>query len=502
MTARYSGIFASACLLICISVRVSCAQPASDRQIVHVLNRLAFGPTLEDFHHVQSIGVDRYIVEQLNPGSITEPLELRWRIAALDTLRYNAVQLRQLYGLPTPIRGFKLPPELEKTQRERARAIVQQAAQARVIRAILSRRQLEEVMVDFWFNHFNVFAGKDLDHLWIGDYERQAIRPFALGRFRDLLFATTKHPAMLVYLDNTLSTAPGSSGARGNRSGLNENFAREVMELHTLGADGGYTQEDVITLARILTGWSINRSDPREFPDNAAVFEGARHDFAPKVFLGHAVRSRGKAEGEEALEILAKNPATAHHIAFELAQYFIADEPPAPVVEQLAARFIATDGNIREVLSVLFASPEFWESYGQKYKTPYHFVISAVRAAGAPVDNTRPLLDTMSQLGMPLFGCLTPDGYKNTEDAWLSPDATARRINFAAALAAGKLPTGAALGPYADLLSSRAARPVDTGRLEEIFGATMMNSTRLAVAEAPPALRTTLILGSPDFMRR
>jgi len=503
MPARWSGILAAACLLICLPMlQTAHAEPVFDREIIHVLNRLAFGPTLEDFHHVRSIGVDRYIAEQLHPESIPEPFELRWRIAALDTLRYNAAQLRQLYGLPSPIRGFKVPPELAKAQRERARAIVQQAAQARILRSLLSRRQLEEVMVDFWFNHFNVFSGKDLDHLWIGDYERQAIRPFALGRFRDLLFATTKHPAMLVYLDNTLSTAPGSPGARGNRNGLNENFAREVMELHTLGADGGYTQEDVITLARILSGWSINRPDAREFPDQAAVFEGTRHDFSPKVFLGYALRSRGKAEGEEALDILAKAPATARHIAFELAQYFVADEPPTSLVDQLAARFLATDGNIREVVSVLFASREFWESYGQKYKTPYQFVISAVRATGVPVDNTRPLLTTMSQLGMPLFGCPTPDGYKNTQDAWLSPDATARRINFAAALARGELLTGTALGPYEELLRPPAASPVSTAHLEEIFGSIMMAATRQTVADAPLPLRAALILGSPDFMRR
>ena len=499
MPARYSVILAAACLLICMPVLpVTGAGPVSDRRIIHVLNRLAFGPTLEDFHHVRSIGVDRYIAEQLDPESIPEPFELEWRIAALQTLRYNAAQLRRLYGPLPAVRGFSLPPELEKAQRERAQTIVQQAAQARVLRAVLSRRQLQEVMVDFWFNHFNVFAGKDLDHLWIGDYERQVIRPFALGRFRDLLFAATKHPAMLVYLDNTLSTAPGSPGARRNSSGLNENFAREVMELHTLGAEGGYTQEDVITLARILTGWSINRPDAREFPDHAAVFEGTRHDFGPKVFLGHALRSRGKAEGEEALEILAKSPATAHHIAFELAQYFVADDPPTPLVDELAAQFLATDGNIREVLSTLFASREFWESYSQKYKTPYHFVISTVRAAGAPVDNTRPLLGTMSQLGMPLFGCLTPDGYKNTEGAWLSPDATARRINFAAALARGNLP----LSSLPDPLRPHAASPVDVARLEEIFGSTLSSATRETVAEAPPGLRAALILGSPDLMRR
>jgi len=508
MPAQYSGILAAACLLIFVPVlQVAHADPVSDRQIIHVLNRLAFGPTLEDFRLVRSIGVERYIAEQLNPESIPEPFELRWRMAALDTLRFNAVQLRQFYGPLPAIRGFKLFPELVKGQRERARAIVQQAAEARILRAVLSRRQLQEVMVDFWFNHFNIYADKDLDHLWIGDYEQRAIRPFALGRFRDLLFAATKHPAMLVYLDNTLSTAPGSPASRGSRSGLNENFAREVMELHTLGVDGGYTQEDVITLARILTGWRINRPDAREFPDHAAVFEGARHDFSPKVFLGHTLRSKGKAEGEEALDILAKSPATARHIAFELAQYFVADEPPKLLVEQLAERFLATDGNIREVLRSIFASREFWESHNQKYKTPYQFVISAVRAAGAPLGNTRPLLATMSQLGMPLFGCLTPDGYKNTESAWLSPDATARRINFAAALAQGNLSlsdpaTSAAPDPHSAPPLPHAANPADAARLEEIFDSTMSTATRKAVAGAPQGLRAALILGSPDFTAR
>ena len=316
------------------------------------------------------------------PKSIPEPIELRWRLAQLDTLKLNPVQLRQLYGPLRSLRGFKPNPELEKAQRERVQIILRDASEARILRALLSPRQLHEVMVDFWFNHFNVFSGKGLDDVWIGNYEQQAIRPFVLGRFRDLLFATTKHPAMLVYLDNALSTAPGSPGARGRQKGLNENFAREVMELHTLGANGGYTQEDVVTLARVLTGWGVNPPNARMFPEYAAVFEGARHDYSPKVFLGHPLKSRGKAEGEEALDILAHSPATAHHIAFELAQYFVADEPPPGLVERLAARFLETDGNIREVLRTLFASNEFWDSRGAKYKTPYQFVISAVRAAG------------------------------------------------------------------------------------------------------------------------
>jgi uncharacterized protein (DUF1800 family) len=505
MVTRFAGILGAACLLVWLSaLRASGAEPVSDGQIIHVLNRLAFGPTLEEFRHVRTIGVDRYIAEQLDPGSIEEPIELRWRLAQLDTLKLNPVQLRQLYGPLRILRGFKPSAELERAQQERVRIILRDAAEARILRAVLSRHQLQEVMVDIWFNHFNVFAGKGLDDVWIGNYEQQAIRPVALGRFRDLLFATTKHPAMLVYLDNTLSTAPGSPGARGNRAGLNENFAREVMELHTLGADGGYTQEDVITLARILTGWGVNPPEARAYPESAAVFEGRRHDYSPKVFLGHTLKSSGKAEGEEALDILARSPATAHHISYELAQYFVSDDPPPALVDRLAARFQETDGNIREILKTLFTSREFRDSDGRKYKTPYHFVVSAARAAGVPVDNVRPLLGTMDRLGMPLFGCLTPDGYKNTEDAWLSPDATTRRVSFATAFARGGLPvsgaSGASLAPGVDPPAK--AHMVDAAHLTAIFGSTMTGPTREAIAQAPPALHAALILGGPDFMRR
>jgi uncharacterized protein (DUF1800 family) len=208
------------------------------------------------------------------------------------------------------------------------------------------------------------------------------------------------------------------------------------------------------------------------------------------VFLGHTLKSRGKAEGEEALDILARSPATARRIGFELAQYLVADEPPAALVNRLAARFVETEGDIREVLKTLFASSEFWDSYGQKYKTPYQFVISAVRAAGVSVGDVRPLLSAMDQLGMPLYGCLTPDGYKNTEEAWLSPDATTRRIGFATALARGSLGVTAH------------RNPVDAGRLATIFGAAIASATHEIVKSAPQVLRAALILGSPDFMRR
>jgi Protein of unknown function (DUF1800) len=496
MPVRYGRILAAACLLLLLLLllaeRASAAD--SDRQVIHVLNRLAFGPSLDDFNYVKMVGVERYIAEQLDPAAIPEPITLRFRLARLDTLGLDSVALRQLYGPLRPVMGVKPTADEVKAQQARAALVVRDAAAARVFEAVLSRRQLQQVMVNFWFNHFNIFAGEGLDRVWIGNYEKQAIRPYALGHFRDLLFAVAKHPAMLVYLDNTENAARG----------LNENFAREVMELHTLGVDGGYTQADVTTLARIFTGWRVNPPNSQKFPGVAAVFEGARHDYEPKVFLGRKLVAQGKAEGEEALNMLAASPATARHIAYELAQYFVADTPPPALVERLAARFLATQGDIRKVLEKLFASPEFWDSVGQKYKTPYEYLISAVRAAGVPVNNARPLLGWMERLGMPLYECQTPDGYKNTEEAWLSPDAAMQRISFAVALGRGSVPVGA----DPDLAPTETGRqpyrpdPADLGHLEEIFGSTLSSTTRAEVAAAPPGLRAALILGSPDFMRR
>lgn len=470
----------------------------SDEKVLHVLNRLAFGPTSDDFDYVKTIGVDRYIAEQLDPAAIGEPVELRFHLAELDTLGLGAAELRRLYGPLRAAAGVKPALDDVRAQQQRANIVFREAAEARVLRAVMSRRQLEQVMVNFWFNHFNIFAGEGLDRIWVGNYEQQAIRPYALGRFRDLLFAVAKHPAMLVYLDNTRNTA----SARTGEDRLNENFAREVMELHTLGVDGGYTQGDVETLARVFTGWRVAPPGSSEFAGVAAVFEGTRHDYGPKVFLGRKLQALGKREGEEALDILASSPATAHHIAFELAQYFVADTPPPELVDRLAARFLDTGGDIRRVLKSLFVSPEFWASTGQKYKTPYEFVISAARAAGVPINDSRPLLGWISRLGMPVYGCETPDGYKNTTEAWLSPDATMQRIAFAAAFARGAVPV--AMDRNGGLTAPAPYRrvPVDPKRLEAIFGSTLTGETRAVVDAAPPGERAALILGSPNFMRR
>lgn len=346
-----------------------------------------------------------------------------------------------------------------------------------------------------------------------------------MGHFRELLGATAKHPAMLFYLNNWLSVAQGDqsgqrsgNAAAGKAKGLNENFAREVMELHTLGVDAGDTQKDVTELARMLTGWTFAPRGLRA--DGSFVFDSRRHDNGDKNWMGHQVAAGGVSEGEWALDILASHSATAHHIAFQLAQYFVADNPAPALVTLLTRRFQETNGDIRAVLKTLFASPQFWDPavVGSKFKTPYQYVVSGARAADISVVNVQPLLGTLAQMGMPLYGCQTPDGYKNTEAAWLNPDALTRRINFATALAAGGLPfarpyasdgsldmnkkqrDGAAQPQQNDNNRSKGA-PVDASRLLTTLGPSVSGWTRAAVADSQPGLRAALVLGSPDFMR-
>jgi uncharacterized protein (DUF1800 family) len=527
MAPRYFAFIVVFCFGVLAAICPASADTASDEQIIHVLNRMAFGPTPADVQHVKQIGIARYIDEQLHPDSIPEPPVLTERLAGLDTLKLNPVQLFVEYGPILPIMngGVKPTPEEAKARRQRAQIIVQQAQDARVWRALYSPRQLQEVMVDFWYNHFNVFAGKGLDHLWVGRYEADAIRPYALGHFRDLLLATAHSPAMLFYLDNQLNTAPGSPGAKGNQTGINENYAREIMELHTLGVDGGYTQNDVIALAHILTGWGLARRDLGRGDGSAQIFDPGRHDFTPQTFLGRTMPPGGEELGVQAIGMLASSPATARHIAFELAQYFVADTPPQALVDRLAQRFRETDGDIAAVMKTLLTSREFRDSAGQKYKTPYQYVLSAARAAGVEVNNPRPLLGTMARLGMPLYYCQTPDGYKNTEEAWLSPDATTLRIGFATGLGRGTLPLKGpppeqqpqvvasvmpaaqpqfvADKPDAQVTPEKLkGDPVDAAALATLLGPTLSDNTRATAADAQPDLKAALILGSPDFMRR
>jgi len=475
-----------------------------DQQAVHVLNRVAFGPRPGDIERVTQMGVQNYLDEQLHPETIAYPPELTARLAALVTPNRKA---GDVVGEYVELQKQVRDEDDGARQRRRAAlmAVAEETAEARLARAIDSPRQLEEVMVDFWYNHFNVFAGKGIDRALVASYERDAIRPNALGNFRTLLGATAHHPAMLFYLDNFLSTANGYTpagkrpGQKGKATGLNENYARELMELHTLGVDGGYSQQDVTELARMLTGWTY---DQRALirSNQTFKFDAPRHDQGSKHWLGREVAPAGEAEGEMALDVLARHPATARNISYQLAQYFVQDEPNPALVDRMARVFIASDGDIRSVMRVLFASSQFLapDAAGAKFKTPYQFVVSAARASATPVKNVGPLLATMTQLGMPLYGCQTPDGYKNTQQAWLNPDALTRRISFATALAAGRLP----LAGKPAMVTPAPAIALDPERVAATLGEAISPRTRGAIAASAEPLRAAMLLGSPDFMQR
>lgn len=506
-----------ACVAVLVGAAPAVHAGSSEAEAVHVLQRLAYGPAPGDVARVMAMGVDAYIDAQLHPQGLAMPPDLQARLDALDTVALSQSSLvAQFREATAQAKAQQAVGGDAATQRKDLQQQLRtEAAQARLWRAVASPRQLEEVMVDFWFNHFNVFEGKGLDRALVASYEREAIRPHALGRFRDLLGATAHHPAMLFYLDNWLSQgpglAPGRPGAK-NGKGLNENFARELMELHTLGVDGGYTQSDVTELARILTGWTLAPEAPRQplpprrarqlaewrdasqrasrpaLPQGSAfLFDPARHDPGDKVWLGRTVTGRGQEEGEWALDVLAAHPATARHIAFQLAQQFVSDPPPAELVQALARRFTETDGDIRAVLDTLFHSPAFRDPAirGRLFKTPYRYVVSAVRATGWPLDDVRPVMGALQQLGMPLYGRQTPDGYPLDAATWLSPDALTRRLQLATAWASGK--------PFK-------APPVDDGALLQTWAGAVSPATRAKVVHAEPAMRAAMVLGSPDAM--
>jgi uncharacterized protein (DUF1800 family) len=316
----------------------------------------------------------------------------------------------------------------------------------RLLRDVYSERQLEAVMTDFWLNHFNVYLKKGEFAAWyLADYQNKVIRPHALGKFEDLLAATAHSPAMLFYLDQTESVGPhslaafrsfmGMNGpaAKARPVGLNENYARELMELHTLGVDGGYTQRDVTEVAKIFTGWGIDHADQGgEFE-----FNPRRHEPGQKVALGYQFADRGESEGMQVLHMLAVSPVTAHHISLQIAQRFVSDNPPPAIVNAMAATWVKTGGDIREVMRTMLESPEFWstDAYRAKVKTPEEYVVSAVRATGGEVVHPAALVEAIGQLGMPLYGCQTPNGYSWMADAWLNTGGLLDRMNFSLALA-------------------------------------------------------------------
>jgi len=323
--------------------------------------------------------------------------------------------------------------------------VINELQQAKLLRAVYSERQLLEVMTDFWFNHFNVYLNKDADQYLVTAYERDVIRAHALGKFKDLLVATAQSPAMLFYLDNWLSMGPKSPAAvAANKGkpgaavpGLNENYGRELMELHTLSVNGGYTQHDVTELARVLTGWTIQ---PLE-QGAAFQFDPKKHDPGDKVVLGQTIPENGMNEGMQVLDMLAHHPNTAKFIARKLAMRFVADDPPPALVDRLAQKFLSTDGDIREVLRTLFKSPEFWsgKAYRAKVKTPFEFVVSSLRATGTDLNNPGPLLGILNKMGMPLYQMVPPTGYSMTESTRMNSEALIDRMNYALALSNGQV---------------------------------------------------------------
>ena len=623
-----------------------------EQKIVHLLNRLGYGPRPRDLERVQRLGIAAYIEQQLNPASIPDE-DVEQRLAGFKTLQMSPFQLLAAYPPPQLLRGIEqrlapemgmdpdavgsMFPELERyrelQQRREQQAgesaakkedddpvtrelrrqeqmspeermqqamssparIVLELSQAKLLRAVYSERQLEEVMTDFWFNHFNVFIGKGADRWLTTSYEQEAIRPHALGKFRDLVGATARHPAMLFYLDNWLSADPKADyderelrqryaatlreqgtypGAllieifrqRGmdpiqaqryiarqldrmneppnsrfsnrrpagraerapdgqprrpaqqqqqQRRGLNENYARELLELHTLGVDAGYTQQDIIEVARCFTGWTLL---PLQFGPRF-LYVDEFHDKGAKRVLGQEIKNGGRQDGERVLDLVARHPATARFVSTKLARRFVSDAPPASLVDQMAKTFRDTDGDIRAVLRTLFSSEEFWSpaAVNAKIKTPLEFVASAARATGAEVDDLPPgLVLALRGLGQPLYSAQPPTGYKDTADAWVSTGALLNRMKVAMGLAANRLP-GVRVEPPAEALRAGSTGEMVDQLGRQLLGRPVSESTEKALeaelAKAAPGIeaggrqaqaRLALgwLLASPEFQRR
>jgi len=451
-------------LLLCAAggppvIQAASPATATDPAIVHVLNRLTYGPRPGDLERVRAMGLQQWIDRQLSPARIDDaPLEAR--LKRLDTLTLDSQTIQRDYAAPAMLErqerkrenpdadpqdpAMRRGPASDAQRKDRQ--VIADLEEAKLLRAVYSERQLEEVLVDFWFNHFNVFAGKGATRNYITEYERDAIRPYVLGNFRDLLGATAKSPAMLFYLDNWQSSSelpageaerrgrmmarrPGAAQAQPRSRGINENYARELLELHTLGVDGGYTQQDIVNVARAFTGWTMQ---PRQ--GSGFIFAAPRHDRGEKVVLGQTIKAGGGQEdGERVLDIVAAHPSTAKHIARQLAMRFVSDDPPARLIDRAAARFTATKGDLREVVKTILASPEFLSAdiYRVKIKTPLEFVASALRATGADVRSAVPLARTLREMGMPPYFCQPPTGYDETAATWVSAGALVARMNFA-----------------------------------------------------------------------
>jgi len=452
--------------------------PTDELTITHVLSRMAFGPRAGDVDRVKGIGLERYIDQQLHPERIQDTA-VADRLAGLSTISMSRRELSEKFEQPLmdarreqKQQADGEAPKVPAPVQQRANSVVVELGEQKILRAVYSERQLQEVLTDVWFNHFNVDARKGRDRFLLTDYERDVIRPHVLGSFRDLLGATAKSPAMLFYLDNWMSVDPNGPHpmvtpphlARGpfggayvvpgsirqpprgkNAKGLNENYGRELLELHTLGVDGGYTQRDVTEVARAFTGWTIE--NPKQ--GSGFVFRPQLHDMGQKVVLGHVIKAGGgESDGEKVLDILAKHPSTARFIATKLARRFVSDTPPKALVDRAAVRFRETNGDLREVTRTILLSPEFLsaDAFNAKAKTPFEFLVSALRATDSDVQDAKPFVQTLQQLGMPLYQCQPPTGYKDTADTWINTGALVARMNVAVRLSGGNESRAQTLG--------------------------------------------------------
>jgi uncharacterized protein (DUF1800 family) len=563
-----------------------------EEAFMHAMNRLGYGPRPGDVERIRKMGLEKWIDQQLHPDSIDDSA-LEQRLQRYPTLNLPVKKLIQEYPQPGQVikkEGISKEAyaqrikekqrdaesqvivtgneNLDKAQQQLAKLqgpgrIVAELSMAKVDRAIYSNRQLQTVMEDFWFNHFNVFANKAEDKWLLTSYVRDTIRPHTMGKFEDLLVATAKSPAMLIYLDNSQSADPaavrrmdaekamrraryggafaggaaptpgafpgpatspsapgaGAAAAKKPERGLNENYGREVMELHTVGVDGGYTQRDVIQMAECLTGWTVRepRKDPEFFYDDRIHAQGR------KVVMGRTFSYGGQKDGEEALKMLANHANTAKFISTELARHFVADDPPAALVQRMAAEYSATQGDTRSVLKTMIYSPEFWsrESYRAKVKTPYELVASTARALNAEVTITLPTSQWVARIGEPLFLCQTPNGYSDKAETWVNTGALLNRLNFALSFATDKV-----AGATVDLksrLGAQAARDPNVTlaqAIDDFLGNQIADQTRATLAARlndPQILQASLddpvkqvnegliaglVLGTPEFQRR
>lgn len=477
-------------LALLVSLSLFPASPTKlnkDQRALHAASRLTFGPTPTGLAAIHKLGVEKWIDQQLHPESIPEDPALLERLKSFETLQLSNKDLIAKY------------PRKPGPGGNRVQTVYRELAEAKLLRAVHSTHQLEELMADFWYNHFNVFFDKGADRLLVTAYEREAIRPHVLGNFKDLLLATARHPAMLFYLDNWTSVSTDRLRNRKRAAGLNENYARELLELHTLGVDNGYTQADVTEVARCFTGWSIAnlREDPK------FQFRPLLHDDKPKTVLGQVVLpGRGEDDGLQVIDMLVRHPGTAKFISTKLAQRFVADAPPPALIARMAATFTKTHGDIREVMRTMLKSPEFWAPgvYQGKMKMPLEMVASALRATNATITNSAPLQQELRAQGQPLYRKGEPTGYSPFAEEWTNSAALLSRMNFGLALAQNKV-RGTRID-LAEILNNK-NKPADIAQALLLHAPAP--ETLKAIENKPesnPAQIAGLILGSPEFQRR